>query len=85
MMWRVIQASFSLLPEKWKNIAKFHSTGMITKTPRWIECISDLSNSGLDIALNSYYFRHYFEEENKDAEVIISNVYEEFLNILETE
>ncbi|KFM57100.1 Phosphate-regulating neutral endopeptidase, partial [Stegodyphus mimosarum] len=85
MMWRVVHASFPLLSEYWRTIADIHTLGVVSEVPRWRQCISTLSKSALEVALNSYYVRHYFNEENKEAVLKIAEyIQREFLNILET-
>ncbi|XP_035217684.1 neprilysin-2-like [Stegodyphus dumicola] len=84
MMWRVVHASLPFLSEYWRSIADSYSLKKI-EAPRWRQCISSLSDSALEVALNSYYARHYLNEENKESVLKIAEyIQREVLNILET-
>ncbi|XP_035227775.1 neprilysin-2-like [Stegodyphus dumicola] len=85
MMWRVAGQSLSILSKDWRTLAQEYSsviTGKSQEEPRWEQCLSSLSGS-LGVALSSYYVKHYFREDSKDAALeLVEYIHKEFLNIL---
>ncbi|KFM76718.1 Membrane metallo-endopeptidase-like 1, partial [Stegodyphus mimosarum] len=86
MMWRVAGQSLSILSKDWRTLAQEYSsviTGKSQEEPRWEQCLSSLSGS-LGVALSSYYVKHYFREDSKDAALeLVEYIHKEFLNILD--
>ncbi|XP_035221572.1 neprilysin-2-like [Stegodyphus dumicola] len=67
MMWKVVQESFLLLSEDWRNLfQEFYAViaGQTKKESRWEQCISSVKKD-LELATNVYYALHYPDVENE--------------------
>lgn len=68
MLWKIVYQSVFVLSNKWKKLNYEHIsavTGMTQASPRWKACLAAVKGS-LDIALSSFYVRHYFDAESKE-------------------
>ncbi|XP_035205492.1 neprilysin-2-like isoform X2 [Stegodyphus dumicola] len=87
MMWRVVLKSLPLLSKDWRALSLEHrrlSLPDADETPRWEECLSYFP-AKLELALNSFYLRHYKGKENKAMVTEIAEyIRGEVLNILES-
>ncbi|KFM63751.1 Membrane metallo-endopeptidase-like 1, partial [Stegodyphus mimosarum] len=85
MIWRVVQESLPLLSKPWRtlNLRSKQEPEVSEWQPRWKQCLSYLKDT-FEVAINSYYVRRYFPEENKQiAREIYDYIYIELLNAID--
>ncbi|XP_042912794.1 neprilysin-2-like, partial [Parasteatoda tepidariorum] len=85
MMWRVVADSAGMLSKDWKALVQEYVlaiTGEREEKPRWEQCVNSLSEN-LEIALSSYYIKHYFKGDSKQkASEMVKYISNAFLEIL---
>ncbi|XP_035210388.1 neprilysin-2-like, partial [Stegodyphus dumicola] len=86
MMWRVVFESLPLLSKEWRNLAV--EQGFLTseskEEPRSKKCSISFTDDTLEVPLNSYFVRHYFKDESKEAvRELVEYIHRELLNTIE--
>ena len=67
-MWRIVQESIDLLPQKYqdpKDAFLAVLLGLKAKSPRWEQCVK-LTNTVFPFIVGSMYVKRYFAESNKE-------------------
>ncbi|XP_035217910.1 neprilysin-2-like [Stegodyphus dumicola] len=86
MMWTVVQQSFSLLSNDWRNLPQEYFSvisGKSKETPRWEHCVYSIKKY-FGLAVDAYYKKNYADDSTEEfAEFMIGYILEYLPSMLE--